>query len=126
MKRIKSVAGLFFSCVLFIQNTGCQSSQTMRYSREVVPDSPAMRPSAPSIDGLWKGVCADESVSIRFGLGGALIFSNAHESLSGSWRGSGRQFSLRVGESEGTFVLIDSSTASLSLDGAHAEMKKTR
>jgi hypothetical protein len=74
--------------------------------------------------GLWSGVCADEKISIRFGANGSLILTNSHETISGSWTGAGSRFKVTVGESLGNLVIVNGSTASLDLDGAHAELKK--
>ena len=79
--------------------------------------------------GVWRGTGEDRSLSLRFGSNGSLILNNAAGSEAGSWRAAGKgvwHVSITAdGErTDGRFVLVSGSVASLTLGDAHVEMQR--
>jgi len=117
--------------------TGCASQHAMEPNYPQAPRGPAYNRPAPrpnagvpqetashSAVGIWTGSNGAERITVKFGMNGSLILTNAAGAESGRWSGSRNSYRISVGEFTGEFVLLDASTASFTLDGSHIEMRR--
>jgi hypothetical protein len=74
--------------------------------------------------GIWSGSNGTEKITLKFGMNGSLILTNAAGAESGRWSGSRNSYQISVGEFTGTFVLLDASIASFTLGDSHIEMRR--
>jgi hypothetical protein len=73
---------------------------------------------------VWSGSNGAERITVKFGAGGSLILTNASGSEAGRWSGSRNSYQITVGEFSGSFILLNSNTASFTLGGSHVEMRR--
>lgn len=74
--------------------------------------------------GVWSGSNGAERITVKFGAGGSLILTNASGSEAGRWSGSRNSYQITIGEFSGTFILLNSNTASFTLGSSHVEMRR--
>lgn len=123
------VVSLFMGCA---SKRAMDSSYTQN-SGALIYDKPAPRPSAGvpqesaprNAVGVWTGSNGEERITLKFGVNGSLILTNAAGAESGRWSGSRNSYRISVGEFTGEFVLLDASTASFTLGGSHIEMRRS-
>jgi hypothetical protein len=142
-KNRQNVAA-FAALVMFC--TGCASKnirQTEQYGGSSVYQSRAFqnravaRPTVaapernepventfPGAVGVWSGSNGEERITVKFGANGSLILTNASGSEAGRWSGSRNSFRITIGEFSGSFILLDSNTASFTLGDSHVEMRR--
>ena len=104
-----------------------QNSGTLVYEKTAPRSNTAVpQESAPrNAVGVWTGSNGEERITLKFGVNGNLILTNAAGAESGRWSGSRNSYRISVGEFSGEFVLLDGSTASFTLGGSHIEMRRT-
>lgn len=133
--RSLTILAAIFPVSLFM---GCASNRAMdsgydQNSGALIYDKPAPRPNAgvPQENvprnalGVWTGSNGQEKITLKFGVNGSLILTNAAGAESGKWIGLRSSYRISVGEFTGEFVLLDSSTASFTLGGSHIEMRRS-
>lgn len=77
------------------------------------------------IEGSWSGNSNGESISIKFGSNGSAILKNSAGANTGSWSSQDSDsFSVNFANQLGRMVLVDSSTASLTIGGNSIELKR--
>lgn len=86
----------------------------------------AVKPTETSgIEGSWSGNSYGESISVKFGSNGSAILTNSAGANSGTWSSQDSDsFSVNFGNQLGRMVLVDSSTASLTIGGNSIELKR--
>ena len=94
---------------------------------EVIKDAKTAtaKGKASGIEGSWSGNSNGESISVKFGSNGSAILKNSAGANTGSWssQDSG-SFSVNFANQLGRMVLVDSSTASLTIGGNSIELKR--
>jgi hypothetical protein len=134
MKNPTTLAAAFVAS-LFI---GCASKRAVdsgyaQSSGELIYEKPAPRTSGGGAQegtqrnavGIWTGSNGEERITLKFGVNGSLILTNAAGAESGTWKGSRNSYRISVGEFTGEFILLDDSTASFTLGGSHLEMRRS-
>jgi len=77
------------------------------------------------IEGSWSGYSNGESISVKFGSNGSAILKNSAGANTGSWSSQDSDsFSVNFANQLGRMVLINPSTASLTIGGNSIELKK--
>ena len=77
------------------------------------------------IEGSWSGNSNGESISVKFGSNGSAILKNSAGANTGSWSSQDSDsFSVNFANQLGRMVLVDSSTASLTIGGNSIELKR--
>jgi len=86
----------------------------------------AVKPTETSgIEGSWSGNSNGESISVKFGSNGSAILKNSAGANTGSWSSQDSDsFSVNFANQLGRMVLVDSSTASLTIGGNSIELKR--
>jgi hypothetical protein len=107
-------------------NLNSQQSATSR-GGVVANTSQTNKPDSGSsaITGLWSGVSRGERITVKFGANGSLILTNTSGANPGSWSSQrGGAYQVNIGGATGQFVMVNSTTASLTIDGSAIELRK--
>jgi len=75
--------------------------------------------------GNWVGTNGEERITLKFGVNGSLILTNAAGAEAGRWSGGRNTYRISVGDFSGEFVLVDGTTASFTLGDSHIEMRRS-
>jgi hypothetical protein len=95
--------------------------------KEVIKDAETAtaKGKASGIEGSWSGYSNGESISVKFGSNGSAILKNSAGANTGSWSSQDSDsFSVNFANQLGRMVLVDSSTASLTIGGNSIELKR--
>ena len=102
------------------QSTASRSAATENTSQT---NKPGLGSSA--ITGLWSGVSRGERITVKFGANGSLILTNTAGANPGTWSSQrGGAYQVNIGGATGQFVMVNSTTASLTVDGSAIELRK--
>ena len=78
-----------------------------------------------AVIGSWTGNDGQQKISVKFGANGSLIITNAAGANPGQWTAAGGgRFQIHVGSFNGVFVMVNSSTASLTLGDSSVELRR--
>jgi len=85
-------------------------------------------PSQPKVSGpigRWSGTSRGEAIIVNVGSNGSLILTNDAGSNSGSWSSSGPgSYRVNISGQPGNLVLLNPTTASLSIGGSSIQLHK--
>ena len=101
------------------------SSVTSRSGNSSSQSAASSSSKSYNIIGTWSGVSRGGKISVKFGSNGSLILTNTAGANPGSWNSSGGgNFHVNIGGATGQMVLLNSSTASLTIGGSSIELRK--
>jgi hypothetical protein len=82
-------------------------------------------PTANSPVGIWSGSDGEQKITLKFAEGGKLIFTSAAGAEAGTWIKAGSGIiKLATGEYRGQLTMLDSRSASLTMEGTTIEVSR--